>query len=323
VFNFPAGDTIINLPEFGSKIPYYDVLRSAQFNGDREKLQADYPILVHPMDKTDNYIKRCVAIPGDLLEIKNGVLWINQAPAVVTSAAQNEYMVTTNGQYFTEEFINDSLGISTTEASADFSLVEGATNTYRINMTASAAESVRRLPQVISVQLFVDQNIGYTFPNDVVHAPWTIDHYGPIRIPKKGDQVALNDATIEIYRRLITAYEHNTLEKVNGQYMLNGKVANTYTVQQDYYWMMGDNRHRSQDSRFWGFVPENHIVGKPVFIWLSVDPNGRGLNKIRWERVFTTVNGEGEPYSYLKFFLLGLAAYFGISYLINKKKQNS
>jgi signal peptidase I len=283
VFNFPAGDTIINLPEFGSKIPYYDVLRSAQYNGDREKLKADYPILVHPMDKTDNYIKRCVAIPGDLLEIKNGVLWINQAPAVVTSAAQNEYIVTTNGQNFTEEFINDTLGISTTEESADFSFVEGVANTYRINMTAKAAESVRRLPHVISVQLFADQNIGYTFPNDVVHAPWTIDHYGPIRIPKKGDQVALNDATIEIYRRLITAYENNTLEKVNGQYILNGKAATTYTIQQDYYWMMGDNRHRSQDSRFWGFVPETHIVGKAGIIWFSYDKS------IRWNRIFNLI----------------------------------
>jgi signal peptidase I len=283
VFNFPAGDTIINLPEFGSKIPYYDVLRSAEYNGDREKLKVDYPLLVHPMDKTDNYIKRCVGIPGDVLEIKNGVLWVNQSPALVTPAAQTEYLVETNGQNFTEDFINDSIGISTTEATADFSLVEGAINTFRINMTAEAANKVRRLPQVKSVQLSVDQNIGYTFPNDVTHAPWTIDHYGPIRIPKKGDKVALNDATIEIYRRLITAYENNRLEKINGQYMLNGQPASTYTIQQDYYWMMGDNRHRSQDSRFWGFVPETHIVGKAGIIWFSYDKS------IRWNRIFNLI----------------------------------
>jgi len=138
------------------------------------------------MDKTDNYIKRCVAIPGDVLEIKNGVLWVNQAPALVTAAAQTEYVVETNGQNIPEDFINDTIGINTTEATADFSLIEGAANTFRINMTADAAEKVKRLPQVKSVKLFVDQNIGYTFPNDIVHFPWTIDNFGPIRIPKKG-----------------------------------------------------------------------------------------------------------------------------------------
>jgi len=283
VFNFPAGDTIINLPEFGSKIPYYDVLRSPEYNGNREKLQADYPILVHPMDKTDNYIKRCVAIPGDVLEIKNGVLWVNQAPALVTTAAQTEYVVETNGQNIPEDFINETIGINTTEATADFSLIEGAANTFRINMTAEAAEKVKQLPQVKSVKLFVDQNIGYTFPNDIVHFPWTIDNFGPIRIPKKGDVINLNDSTIEIYRRLISSYEHNSLDKVNGQYIINGKPATTYTIQQDYYWMMGDNRHRSQDSRFWGFVPETHIVGKAALIWFSYDKS------IRWNRIFNLI----------------------------------
>ena len=168
------------------------------------------------MDKTDNYIKRCVGIPGDLLEIKNGVLFVNNQPALVTNAAQAEYLVVTNGQNFTEDFINDSIGINTTEATADFAPVEGASNTFRINMTAIAANRVKRLPQVKQVSLYVDQNIGYTFPNDLVHFPWTIDNFGPIRIPKKGDQIQLNDSTIELYRRLITSYEHNTLDKSNG-----------------------------------------------------------------------------------------------------------
>jgi signal peptidase I len=235
------------------------------------------------MDKTDNYIKRCVAIPGDVLEIKNGVLWVNQAPALVTTAAQTEYVVETNGQNIPEDFINETIGINTTEATADFSLIEGAANTFRINMTAEAAEKVKQLPQVKSVKLFVDQNIGYTFPNDIVHFPWTIDNFGPIRIPKKGDVININDSTIEIYRRLISSYEHNSLDKVNGQYIINGKPATTYTIQQDYYWMMGDNRHRSQDSRFWGFVPETHIVGKAGIIWFSYDKS------IRWNRIFNLI----------------------------------
>jgi signal peptidase I len=152
---------------------------------------------------------------------------------------------------------------------------------------------------------------------------WNRDNFGPIYIPEAGKSVALNTKTLPFYERIIKEYEGNKLDVQGNTIKINDKIATSYTFKQNYYWMMGDNRHNSEDSRFWGYVPENHIVGKPVFIWLSVDPNGRGLNKIRWERVFTTVNGEGEPYSYLKFFLLALAAYFGISYYLNKKKQNA
>ena len=283
VFNFPAGDTIINLPEFGSKIPYYDVLRSAEYNGNREKLQNDYPILVHPMDKTDNYIKRCVAIPGDLIQVKSSALWVNGKPAYVAPGAQTEYLVQTDGHSFSEEYIVDSLGININEATADFGLVEGMPNTYKINMTASAAANLRNFPWVKSVHAFVEDMVGYTFPNDVAHFPWTVDNFGPLRIPKKGDVIALNDSTIELYRRLITSYEHNQLEQKNGQFFVNGKLAHDYTIQQNYYWMMGDNRHRSQDSRFWGFVPETHIVGRAALIWFSYDKS------IRWKRLFKLI----------------------------------
>ena len=150
---------------------------------------------------------------------------------------------------------------------------------------------------------------------------WNRDNYGPIYIPEEGKTVALNEKSLPLYKRIITEYEGNDL-KVNGSDIrINGQVATTYTFKQDYFWMMGDNRHNSEDSRYWGFVPENHIVGKPVFIWLSIDSHGVGFNKVRWDRVFTTVGGEGEPFSYLKFFLIGLVAYFGISYVINKKKE--
>ena len=152
---------------------------------------------------------------------------------------------------------------------------------------------------------------------------WNRDNYGPIYIPEAGKTVVLTAANLPFYARIIKEYEGNTIEVQGATIKINGSTATSYTFKQNYYWMMGDNRHNSEDSRFWGYVPENHIVGKPVFIWLSVDPKGRGLNKIRWERVFTTVNGEGEPFSYLKFFLLALAAYFGISFYLNKKKQNA
>jgi signal peptidase I len=126
--------------------------------------------------------------------------------------------------------------------------------------------------------------------------------------------------TLPFYKTIITDYENNDL-KVNGvEIRINGKVATNYTFGQNYYWMMGDNRHNSEDSRYWGFVPQNHIVGKPVFIWLSIDPNGKGLNKIRWDRVFTTVSGEGQPQSYFKLFLLGLVIFFVGEYFWKKRK---
>jgi signal peptidase I len=161
--------------------------------------------------------------------------------------------------------------------------MEGSPNTYVINMTAGAAASLRKLPQVKELSFYVDNLIGNTFPNDVVHAPWSVDNFGAIRIPKKGDIIELNDTTIEIYRRLITNYEHNSLEKQNGQYFINGAAATTYLVKYDYYWMMGDNRHRSQDSRYWGFVPETHIVGRAALIWFSYN------NSIRWNRLFNLI----------------------------------
>jgi signal peptidase I len=283
VFNFPAGDTIINLPEFGSKMPYYDVLRSPEFNGDRVKLQSEFPILVHPTDKTDNYIKRCVGIPGDLIQVKNGQLWVNGSPAFVAPNAQTEYIVVTNGTPIPEDYIQESLGININEANADFQAMPDNPNTFVINMTASAANNLKKLPFIKSVNVFVENRVGITFPNDILHFPWTADNFGELRIPKKGDVINLNDSSVELYRRLICTYEQNSLEFKNGKYLLNGNVATTYTVKQNYYWMMGDNRHRSQDSRFWGFVPETHIVGRAALIWFSYS------SSIRWNRIFSLI----------------------------------
>ena len=283
VFNFPAGDTIINLPEFGSKIPYYDVLRSPEFNGDREKLKAQYPILVHPIDKTDNYIKRCVGLPGDIIQVKRSQLWVNGAPAYVAPNAQTEYLVVTNGKQIPEDYIQDTLGINIGEATMDFQPVDGRLNTYKINMTVGAANSLRKLDFIKSVDFYEENTLGYTFPNDLLNFPWTIDNFGAVRIPRKGDLITLNDSTIELYRRLICTYEHNTLEKKNGQFILNGNISTQYLVKQNYYWMMGDNRHRSQDSRFWGFVPETHVVGRAALIWFSYS------SSVRWNRLFNLI----------------------------------
>jgi signal peptidase I len=287
VFNFPAGDTIINSPEFGSKVPYYDVLRE-KFNGDRTKFNEwltgeGLSLLVHPIDKTDNYIKRCVGVPGDIIQVKNSQLWVNGQPAFVAANAQTEYIVVTNGTPIPESFFHDNLGINIAEPTEDVGVLTNSPNTYSINMTAEAANSLRKLPMVKSVELYSDTTVGRTFPFDITHYPWTMDNFGPLTIPKKGDVVQINDNTIELYRRLICTYEHNSLDKKNGQYLINGSVATSYTIKQDYYWMMGDNRHRSQDSRFWGYVPETHIVGRAALIWFSYDKS------IRWNRLFNLI----------------------------------
>ncbi|MDD2791573.1 MAG: signal peptidase I [Sediminibacterium sp.] len=281
VFNFPAGDTIINLPDFGSKITYYEVLRS-QFKGNREALNAEYPVLVHPMDKTDNYIKRCVGVPGDQIRVKNAVLYVNNLPAYVSAGEQTEYIATTNGTGFSDEFLEQELGIDPVDTKQQFSQGPN-TSTYVFNMTAAEAEKVRKLPNVVSLEKYVDTHAGFVFPNDEANYPWTIDNYGPIKIPKKGEPIPVNASTIEMYRRLITVYEKNTLEEKDGKFIINGKETTSYTPQLNYYWMMGDNRHRSQDSRFWGFVPETHIVGKAAMIWFSWEKGPR------WKRLFNII----------------------------------
>jgi signal peptidase I len=150
-------------------------------------------------------------------------------------------------------------------------------------MTPEEAGKVKKLPNIKTIAPYIDQTVGQTFPNDEANYPWTIDNFGPLQIPKKGDVLPLNPQTIAVYRRLIATYENNKLEEINGKYIINGKETTTYTTKLGYYWMMGDNRHRSQDSRFWGFVPETHIVGKASLIWFSWNKGPR------WKRLFNGI----------------------------------
>ncbi|QEC66275.1 signal peptidase I [Panacibacter ginsenosidivorans] len=290
VFNFPAGDTIINLENYGSKNPYYDVLRK-DFNGNRDQLMAQFGdhILVHPMDKTDNYIKRCVGVPGDVIEVRNGVLYVNNEKAFVAPDSQTDYQVETSGTPFTQEFLEDDLGYQfvtedgkTYEKNGDYGELSQTISV--MNMTPDNLEKVKKQPNFKSVKMYLDTvpNPAEIFPFDK-NFPWSVDRFGPLHIPKKGETVTLSANNINLYQRLITVYEHNTFENQNGKFIINGKEATTYTFKLNYYWMMGDNRHRSQDSRFWGFVPETHIVGKASLIWFSYNDGPR------WNRFFKSI----------------------------------
>jgi signal peptidase I len=187
-------------------------------------------------------------------------------------------------------------------------------------LTEVGAERLKNTPGITAVIRQIsreDDNSVFPHINK-----WNRDNYGPVYIPEEGKTVALTAETLPFYKAIITDYENNDL-KVNGsEIRINGEIATNYTFKQNYYFMMGDNRHNSEDSRYWGFVPENHIVGKPIFIWLSIDPNGKGINKIRWDRVFTTVSGEGQPQSYFKLFLLGLVIFFVGEYFWKKRKAS-
>ncbi|MCE7066034.1 signal peptidase I [Dyadobacter sp. CY326] len=249
----------------------------------------------HPLDLRSNYIKRCVAIAGDRLEVRAGQVFVNGSAQVNAPRMQQEYFVSTttpvneqnvfrkNGitdfSQFTETY-NDSIG-----SNDEFG--------YIVKTTATLVEKLKTLDFVKRVQPVLSSKglkEPYLFPaSDLLY--WNKDNYGPIVVPKKGQTVPLNANNIALYGEVIQNYEHNEgILFANGKITQNGKALTSYTFKQDYYFMMGDNRHNSADSRYWGFVPKDHIVGKAVFVWMSLDPNPVSFfNKIRWDRIFRVI----------------------------------
>ncbi|KQW97807.1 signal peptidase I [Flavobacterium sp. Root420] len=280
------------------------------------------PGVIKPIDKKSNYVKRCVGIPGDSLSIKDGYVYINGKKLILPERAKPQYSY----KIALDEKTPIDLEALLKELNVNLVDVRGFRDPAKRDtlyigaLTEANAERMKTIPGITGVvREIATGNDDRIFPHI---NKWNEDNYGPIYIPEAGKTVALTNESLPFYKEIITNYEGNTLQIDGSHFIINGKQTNTYTFKQNYYWMMGDNRHNSEDSRYWGYVPENHIVGKPVFIWLSWDTNGKGINKIRWDRVFTTVDGEGQPQSYFKYFLMVLAAYFVGEYFWRKRKEN-
>jgi signal peptidase I len=324
-----------------------------------------------PIDKKSNYVKRCVAIPSDTLEIINGLIHINgkisqmpfRAKPIYSYTAYNNKGVSVSKliklgidierkfkiseitqQKYTQiqpyikgildnnpdnfTVLTGSKGIpyeirlknrivltELTDYSRDLLLTkEEATIIRNSNLTDSLVRTFKT---------FKSYNTSF-FPNDIKYN-WNEDNFGPIVLPKKGSKVKLNSNNLPLYKKIIREYEKNELTLLDNEIKINGISTKEYTFKQDYYWMMGDNRYRSEDSRSWGFVPEDHIVGKPVFIWMSIEGINDGFKnwKIRWQRVFTTVNLEGEPKSYRWYFLFGILSVLGYSEYRKRTKKTA
>ena len=281
---------------------------------DQSGLRVDKPI-----DKKSNYVKRCVGVPGDQLEIKAGIVFVNGKELILPERArpQFSYKIALDGKTPIDfEYLLNDMDITD---GAGFMDAEKRDTLFIAALTATNAERLQHIPGITGVQKIISKEVE---PGIFPHInKWNRDNFGPIYIPQQGKTVPLNLETLPFYKAIITDYEKNILQVTGSEIRINGKIATSYTFQQNYYWMMGDNRHNSEDSRYWGYVPENHVVGKPTFIWMSYDSNGKGLKKIRWDRLFTTVSGEGQPQSYFKFFLLALVAYFIGEYFWKKKKS--
>ena len=284
VFGFPHGDTVL------VQAPAEDYYRLARIYGSKYVIDNFGPIKVRPSDKKDHYVKRCVASAGDTLEIVDGNVYVNSQAQEIWPGVQNSYTVITKGQRINPKNL-EKLGLNTSELMYDPSLPG-----YRaMPLTAEMLETIKSYSTVDTLIQNIDR-----YPADYPDSyltifpftadyKWTRDNFGPLWIPAKGATVELTTATLPLYERIITSYEGHELQVKDGVIYIDGEEARSYTFAQDYYFMMGDNRHNSLDSRYWGFVPEDHIVGKPAVIWLSIDRNRRFPNNIRWRRFFKFV----------------------------------
>ena len=331
VFNYPAGDSICTDERFQND--YYDIV----YDTGMSLYQQNYPnpidpaalnhaqqyeffkeiyaigrsyvannpnqygdISHRPTDRQENYVKRCVGMPGQWLQIKNRVVYLDGKPNKEPDNVQYTYYVTfRHGAQLSNDFLKDNgitcedLGLTSQDRRflKENGYITLISDDVLMPLTKAAAKTLQqRKDLVASLRLNTNPESANLYPHNAIYG-WTRDNYGPIWIPKKGASIKLTMDNIAIYERPIKNYERNDLEVRDGKIFINGKQTNTYTFKMDYYWMMGDNRHNSADSRYWGFVPEDHVVGKPIFIWFSSDPD-RGLlsGGLRWNRLFRMVD---------------------------------
>ena len=286
VFNLPIGDTVINLPDYQSQIPYYQAIRdkgNGNADSGRQIVLGDpdkYPIVLRPVDKEENYIKRCVGLPGDTLQIKDHIVYVDGIAQPLPPESETYYIVRTKGQPLDEDSVLKAYNFDI--ANTDEFRQTDKPNEYRILLTDAAYQKMLHSNFADSIGAVTDTSTAIYPYSPLFH--WNIDNFGPIFLPKSGSTITLTPGTYALYQRAIRVYEHNDFETRDGKYYLNGRPVTQYTFKSNYYWMMGDNRHDSQDARYWGFVPEENIVGKASLIWMSW---GQG---IRWSRLFRTIH---------------------------------
>ena len=310
VFNFPEGDTVCLNMQSSS---YYQLVRlygrDAVLNDQVSDVNGNVhkgvfgKIVYRPVDKRENYIKRCVAIAGDTIKIVDGQAFVNGKPQEQIGDRQYKYFVVTDGTMINPQ-VFENLGISMEDRNEarnyDPILLEiipdiqgeDPANIYVYPLVAENAEKLKTLPCVKKIVKIVrpkDYREAYIFPHNPEYS-WNEDNFGPLYVPRRGDKVAINIHTLPLYRRCIEAYEGNQVKVEGKNVLINGMIADSYTFKMDYYFMMGDSRHNSADSRFWGFVPEDHIVGKALFVWYSTDPDASFPANIRWNRIFKGID---------------------------------
>jgi len=297
VFNFPEGDTVV-LEQTATS--YYEILRrtarglkaqnglpenstkdeSHYIDLARKEVRNRFHIVYRPTDRKDNYVKRCIGIPGDTISIIDATVFINGRKIGENNTQQTSYFLKTNGTPINPKAF-EKLNIANQDQ-------QKVTEGYYLPLTKNAAKTISSFKNVLEVVPEIEgrnQWDNQVFPFNKSYK-WNRDNFGPLWIPRKGSTINLDTANICLYERIISVYENNCLRIDGNKVLINNEPVTCYTFKMDYYWMMGDNRHGSSDSRFWGFVPEDHIVGKPKFIWLSINKEGSGLKKIRFNRFF-------------------------------------
>ena len=325
--------------------------------------------VIKPRDKKSNYVKRAIGIPGDSLEIKNGIVYLNgiennlpdRAKPLFTYLIKSDQGVSSSKLInlqidgFIRKFIIGNLSTDTYEEISKFilNIANSSENEYLIytgnsgipidlvrklglnireiidkekelSLTYNEAIKIKNANQFDTIYRLVQETATLNsnfFPNNKRFS-WNSDQLGPIYIPKSGDLINLNANTLPLYKKIITDYENNELKVIEGDILINGKKENTYTFKQDYYWMMGDNRYNSEDSRVWGFVPFDHVLGKPVFIWMSIDGLFNGIEnwKFRWDRIFTTIGFDGKPRSYFPHFIIFIISWQLIHWIKKRRR---